>query len=149
MAGYNLLIRRSVDPENGRRVFFHPVLGACSRCHAAEGRGNRVGPNLSRIGQTPRRQILQSILQPSRNVAPGFRQWVVETSDGQVRIGIPLRKGSKQEDYLGSDGQQFSLPTADIVSRQESSTSIMPDGLTAQLTDQEIANLLAYLVSQK
>jgi putative membrane-bound dehydrogenase-like protein len=144
-----LIDQKKGDPENGRRVFFHPVLGACSRCHAAEGRGNRVGPNLSRIGQTPRRQILQSILQPSRNVAPGFRQWVVETSDGQVRIGIPLRKGSKQEDYLGSDGQQFSLPTADIVSRQESNTSIMPDGLTAQLTDQEIANLLAYLVSQK
>jgi putative membrane-bound dehydrogenase-like protein len=144
-----LIDQKKGDAENGRRVFFHPVLGACSRCHAAEGRGNRVGPNLSRIGQTPRRQILQSLLQPSRNVAPGFRQWVVETSNGQVRIGIPLRKGSTQEDYLGSDGQQFSLPTADIVSRQESNTSIMPDGLTAQLTDQEIANLLAYLVSQK
>ncbi len=144
-----LIDQKKGDAESGRHVFFHPVLGACSRCHAAEGRGNKIGPNLSRIGETPRRQILQSILQPSRNIAPGFRQWVVETSDGQVLTGIPLRKGSDVEDYIGSDGRQFSLRTANIASRQESNISIMPDGLTAQLTDEEIANLLAYLLSQK
>jgi putative heme-binding domain-containing protein len=136
------------DADHGRHIFFHPTVGACSRCHSAEGRGNTVGPNLSHIGRTPRPQLLQSILQPSRDVAPGFRQWRIETSDGRSRHGIALRKGGQNEDYLGDDGREFSLPTADIVAREEISTSIMPDGLTAQLTDQEIADLLAFLAGQ-
>ncbi len=148
-AWLKLIDEKQGDADNGRHIFFHPIVGACSRCHAAEGRGNRVGPDLSHVGRTPRQEVLRSILQPSRDVAPGFRQWLVETSDGLMHSGIPLRKGSENEDYLGTDGNQFSLPTADIVARREVSTSIMPDGLTAQLTNQELADLLAFLASQK
>ena len=61
------------DVEAGRRVFFHSKVALCSTCHRRGGRGNVVGPDLSLVGQQGTRQaILQSILEPSREVAPQF-----------------------------------------------------------------------------
>jgi putative heme-binding domain-containing protein len=148
LEAYLQLLVGPSDADNGRRIFFHATVGMCSRCHCVEGLGNRMGPNLSHIGRRLRPQILQAILQPSRDVAPGFRQWLIETTNGKTRSGVALRKGSEQEVYLGSDGREFSVPIAEIASRSEIEASIMPDGLTEQLTDQELRDLLAFLCNQ-
>src|SRR5262249_46497317 len=58
------------DPQAGRRVFEHPKLAGCYKCHQVEGRGANIGPDLSLIGRTERRWIVESILQPSAVVAP-------------------------------------------------------------------------------
>src|SRR5205814_7068250 len=50
------------DPDAGRRVFEHPKLATCSRCHRVDGRGADVGPDLSLVGRTDRRWIVESIL---------------------------------------------------------------------------------------
>ncbi|MBI3824048.1 MAG: hypothetical protein HY289_15375, partial [Planctomycetes bacterium] len=43
------------DPNAGARVFFHPKLAGCSKCHRIDGRGQDIGPDLSNIGRTERR----------------------------------------------------------------------------------------------
>src|SRR5262249_18803115 len=70
------------DAAAGRRVFFHPRLASCSRCHRVDGRGQDIGPDLSAVGRNERRQILESVLQPDNLVAPHYQVWVIATRDG-------------------------------------------------------------------
>ncbi len=137
------------DAVAGRRVFAHPKLAGCYRCHRVEGRGNEVGPDLSTIGRTEPRAILESILQPSNNVAPHYQAWQIETADGKLRTGMLTNTNLDDYTYLDAKGSLFHVNTRDIVTIAPSAASIMPDGLADLLTDQEMRDLLAYLVSRK
>jgi putative heme-binding domain-containing protein len=137
------------DAEVGRRVFFHPRLGGCSRCHRAEGRGQEVGPDLGTAGRNGRRHLVESILQPSALVAPHYQTWQIETTDGKVRAGLLVRTVLDEYTYLGADGEMFRVNTRDVVESRPVPQSLMPDGLADLLTDQELRDLLAYLESQR
>jgi putative membrane-bound dehydrogenase-like protein len=137
------------DPDAGARIFAHPKLANCARCHRVDGRGADVGPDLSTIGNTDRRHLLESILQPSNTVAPHYVAWHLETADGKVRTGMLLDTNLDVYTYLDAKGERFKVITRDLVEQRPLSTSIMPDGLEATMTDQEIRDLLAYLQSRK
>jgi putative membrane-bound dehydrogenase-like protein len=137
------------DAEAGARVFFHPKLAGCYKCHRIDGRGADVGPDLSSIGRTERRHILESILQPSNTVAPHYVAWHLETADGKVRTGMLLHTQLDEYTYLDAEGKRFKLKTGDLVEQRPLAISIMPEGLVERMTDQEIRDLLAYLQSRK
>ncbi len=137
------------DSEAGRRVFFHSKLAACNRCHRVEGRGAVVGPDLSIIGRTDRRHILESILRPSNTVAPHYQTWQIETDDGKVRVGMLIGTNLDDYTYLDAKGDSFKVNTRAIVENRALPVSIMPDGLPDLLTDQELRDLLAYLAARR
>jgi putative membrane-bound dehydrogenase-like protein len=137
------------DAAAGRRVFFHPKLVSCSRCHRVEGRGALVGPDLSTIGRTERRHILESILRPSNLVAPHYQVWQIETADGKVRTGMLVGTNLDEYTYVDAKGDPFKLNTRSIVESRSIPASIMPDGLIDLLTDQELRDLLAYLCARR
>jgi putative membrane-bound dehydrogenase-like protein len=137
------------DPEAGRRVFEHPKLAGCYKCHQVEGRGANVGPDLSLIGRTERRWIVESILQPSNVVAPHYQAWKIETADGRTVTGLLVGTNLDVSEYIDDKGNRFKVPAADAVDVKASAVSIMPEGLFDNLTDQEIRDLLAYLAARK
>jgi putative membrane-bound dehydrogenase-like protein len=137
------------DPDAGRRVFEHPKLAGCFRCHTVEGRGANVGPDLSRIGRTERRWIVESILQPSAVVAPHYQAWKVETADGLVRTGLQVGTKHDESEYVDEKGARFKVLSGDVVALTPARTSVMPDGLLDGLTDQEVRDLIAYLMARK
>lgn len=138
------------DPAAGRRIFFHSKAGACFTCHQIEEQGTRVGPDLSRAWQMPREKILESILQPSKEVAPQYFPWEIETHDGESYTGFALRKGGDNaETYLNAQGKEFRVAKSKIRSKHEKQNSIMPEGLQAGLTDEELRDLLAFLSQRR
>ncbi len=137
------------EPDAGARVFFHPKLAGCYKCHRIDGRGQNVGPDLSNIGRTDRRHILESILQPSNTVAPHYVAWHLETADGKVRNGMLLHTHLDEYTYLDAKGDRFKVKTGDLVEQRPLAISIMPDGLVDRMTDQEVRDLLAYLQSRR
>jgi putative membrane-bound dehydrogenase-like protein len=143
------LLDGPADIEAGRRVFFQPKLAGCYKCHRSEGRGADVGPDLSTVGRTERRSIVESILLPSARVAPHFQAWTIETNDGKVRMGLLIRTVLDEYTYLDAEGKTFKVNTRDIAEARPASKSIMPDGLVDLMTDQEVRDLVAYLCSRK
>ena len=133
------------DPEAGRRVFFSSGTAACSQCHRYDGRGIVVGPDLSFVHeQGSYREILDSILEPNRNVAPQFYSTYLDLEDGSTFTGILLRSSSN-EVYRDNHGEEVTFQKADIVSRKELRSSLMPTGLAHQMTDLELRDLMAFL----
>jgi hypothetical protein len=138
------------DPAAGRRTFFHLNSAGCYRCHTIDGRGGRVGPDLSTIARTmDRRKLAESILEPSREISPQFTPWTVVTTAGQVHNGIVLAEENERILLGTSEGKTLDLADRDIEERSPSATSIMPEKLIDQLTVEEFRNLLAFLETLK
>jgi putative membrane-bound dehydrogenase-like protein len=135
------------DVMAGRRIFFHTKLTGCCNCHRIEGRGKDIGPDLTAIGRTERRQILESILQPNANIAPHFQVWVLTTTAGKTYTGMLIHTYLDEQTYVDAEGMTFKLNSSDIVESRMVPTSLMPEGLADRLTDQELRDLLAYLTS--
>jgi putative heme-binding domain-containing protein len=138
------------DLARGREVFLSPRLGGCTLCHRVDGIGATAGPDLSTIGSAPEADyVLESLLQPSRNVAPQYESFSLETTDGQTRVVFQLMERGGSHTYVGLDGKPFEIKIEDIVKREHLPVSIMPEGLVARLTDEEVRDLVAFLKSRK
>jgi putative heme-binding domain-containing protein len=136
------------QPAAGWRVFFRAGAGQCATCHAYQGRGARVGPDLSTLaGQQPRSRILESILDPHREIGPLYVPWQIVTVDGRVLTGLKLHEPGigDQLRFLASDGTTFDVELEEIDEQRMISKSIMPDGLWQGLSDDELRDLLALL----
>ena len=141
---------RDVDAAAGRRTFYHPQGAGCFKCHRIDGRGGRVGPDLSRaVGTMNRVQLIQSILEPSREIAPQFVAWAFETRDGKVVTGMIVHENEGKTIVGNSEGQTVELKTADIETRVPQRISVMPVKLTDRLTLQELRDLIAFLDAQR
>jgi putative heme-binding domain-containing protein len=139
------------NPEAGRRIFFHPSGPNCSRCHMIEGRGKQIGPDLSMIGNSRTRDhVLESILDPSREIAPLYTQFTITTKSGDKVIGMLLRRdGQANEIYVDASGQETKVSEPTVVDRKMRPESIMPTGLAPSLTDQELRDLIAFLMQKR
>jgi putative heme-binding domain-containing protein len=141
-------VKGQADVENGRQVFFSPRLGGCAVCHRAEGIGSMAGPELSSIAavdQVSGNQLLESVLQPNRNVAPRYESFNITTTDGQTRLAFQLHERGGTHSYIDMGGNTFDIKIEDIIKRELLPVSIMPEGLMSRLTDEEVRDLMAYL----
>jgi len=140
------------DLDAGRRIFFHPKLATCATCHEMEGRGRRVGPDLTTINRqagVDDEWLLTHILSPAETIAPQYQPWQIHLKDGSSKMGFVLRKGGIREAYLGIDGNEFAVSKPNIKRTEELPITIMPPGLLAPLQPTEIRDLIAYLLKEK
>jgi putative heme-binding domain-containing protein len=141
------ILGRQGDPERGATlVSADGKLASCLACHFIRGHGRHFGPDLSRIGaQQTAPQILESILTPSKTVAPLYRASVFECRDGTSAIGFVRARGVNDILLTIPTGQSIKLRHADVLTEKTLTTSLMPEGQLAGLTPQEAADLVAYL----
>lgn len=139
------------DAAAGQRIFFHPRAAGCYRCHQIQGRGGHVGPDLTTDARLlGRRKLVESIVDPSKEIAPRFVPWLLVTKDGRSRTGLLVTEGPGDlETYGDSTGKLFILSPSDIAERHPLRTSIMPEGLADLLTPQEFRDLLAFLLQEE
>jgi putative membrane-bound dehydrogenase-like protein len=143
-------LSRSGKAELGRKLFFDTAKTLCSKCHHIEGRGERIGPELTGLGDRfSRIHIVESILEPSRTVAPGYQTLAVALKSGLVVTGTKIAETGATLTLGDNQGSKHTLAKADIDEMTAQSQSIMPDGLVKELTVDEFVDLIEYLTSQK
>ncbi|MCP3915953.1 MAG: c-type cytochrome [bacterium] len=132
------------DPDRGAQIFFE-AEAACSRCHAVDGRGGAVGPDLSAVGgKYGPAELLQQILEPSAVILTGFETCVVQTTDGLVHAGF-LRGDGDEVVLEDAQGRRVSIPSDEVAVRRQSERSTMPDNVALGLSAQDLADLMAFL----
>ena len=135
------------NAAEGRR-HFEAGKGTCIACHKIGSVGRAIGPDLSTIGAIrTERDLVESILFPSNTLARDYEAHIIETSDGQSCMGVI--KSHTAEGLLVVDvaGQEKTVPHASIVANTPLTASLMPMGLDATMSEQELCDLVAWLRS--
>src|SRR4029077_656716 len=83
------ILALSGDANRGRIIFNKTSAAQCKTCHAVQGFGDTLGPDLSNIGKKyERRALLETVLEPSKAIAPEYIPMLLETRQGQVYAGF-------------------------------------------------------------
>jgi hypothetical protein len=135
----------------GERVFFHPQGPRCFACHRVDGRGGTIGPDLSVVGRsTSREKLIESILAPSKEIAPQYLSWRIATRDGKIHTGVVVEEGPNSTITLAdAQAKLETINRAEVEERHPLATSIMPDNLAALMTRREFRDLIAFLGQRK
>jgi len=138
------------DVERGRALFFG-ARAACSACHRADSRGGAIGPDLSHIAAIrTRRDLGESVLYPSLTLARGFDTLLtLSTREGLVIQGLVERETSDALYVRTAQRELVRVDRAEIEEQTPSRVSIMPQGFGELLTDAELDDLVAFLLSQR
>lgn len=139
----------SGDPQAGRKLFADPQgKSQCLKCHSVGGEGGRIGPSLDRIASRRAPEyLMESILEPSKDVAPEYESVTVATKNGRVITGLRMNETNFSIQLNDENGRYHSFMKRDLDEVQPLKKSLMPENFGEQLTVKELHDLFAYLMS--
>ena len=132
------------DAKLGQTVFEKN----CMVCHTLEGRGGKVGPELTGIGARAKSENLMQILDPNRSVEGTFREWTATTKDGEFISGRLMTETATTIEILDASGKTHALQRSELKNLTVSDRGIMPEGFEA-LPAEDLRNVLEYLNTSK
>jgi putative membrane-bound dehydrogenase-like protein len=136
-------------PAEGNAAAGRPVFEQlCAQCHRAADLGKNVGPDLTSISHRSVEDILYNIIDPSMAINPIYSNYQVETKSGDLVTGILTAETPDSVTLLQANELKTTLPRADIQKLRSTGTSLMPEGVEATLTSQQMRDLIAFLQSK-
>jgi putative membrane-bound dehydrogenase-like protein len=147
------LAKRTGDTSRGKAVWNASFAGAaqCSKCHMVRGVGGQVGPDLAMIGKKGSREnILESILQPSKAIADQYIQHAVTTTAEVTVSGLLVADTPAAITLRDANGKDTTIAKKDVLGEvRKLKVSLMSEDVVAALTEDELADLVAYLETLK
>ncbi|QDV06039.1 Trehalose utilization [Planctomycetes bacterium Poly30] len=132
------------DPERGHQMFSQH----CAKCHVIAGEGARLGPELDGIGARAPEELLIAILDPNRSVEGTYQLWTARTAGGEIVAGRLVSETRTSIELVDANGESHLLERSEVAAIVPSKLSLMPAGLEADLGEQGMADLLAFLARQ-
>jgi len=148
---YEVVVARAIktkgDPKLGQELFNRQL---CVSCHTVSSTETPKGPFLGGIAtRYSRAELCESILKPSAKIAQGFETQYFKTADGEVLDGFVSKESADEVEVRNAAGAAVILKKKDIQARGKRNFSIMPEGVVAKISPEDLSNLLAYLESLK
>ena len=136
------------DPEEGRKIFFQHPTGQCIKCHSYDDFGGNAGPRLNGIGsKLSRNELLESLIDPSRRLAPGFGVVILDLKEDQKLAGILAAENNNSITVKMGNKPDTVVLKEHIIQRKNAPSS-MPD-MKQYLDRREIRDLISYLATLK
>jgi putative membrane-bound dehydrogenase-like protein len=145
-------VAKNLKPGDVRRgqAVFNSTKTSCIACHTIGYVGGKIGPDLTRVGAIRQeRDLLESILFPSASFVRSYEPLTVRTKDGKVFNGIPKKDAPDEIVLILAADKEQRIAREDVEEVQPGKVSIMPAGLDKQLSEQELADLIAFLKACK
>jgi putative heme-binding domain-containing protein len=137
-------VRAKGDPARGEQVYRRVEMN-CLKCHAVAGAGGQVGPDMTSIGASAQVDyLIESMLNPNSKIKEGYNSFLVNTDDGRSFSGIKVRETDKEIVFRDAEDKEFTVRKADKPDVKPGK-SLMPEGLTDTLTNQEFIDLVRFL----
>jgi putative heme-binding domain-containing protein len=128
------------DAIRGRAVYAR----TCQQCHVLFDIGGNVGPDITGSARADLNYILENIVDPNAVIPNEYRSSTIATKDERVLTGI-VKKDEASGITVATATETLIIPKGDVESVHVSEISMMPEGLLAQLNDQEVRDLIYYL----
>ena len=139
-------VRAAVSGREGNAISGRKVFAEhCAQCHAVDGTGGQVGPDLSGIRNQPADAILLHVVAPDYEISAGYQAYVIETRDRQTLVGRLESEAPNSLTLRDGASQQHVILRSDVVSVSASTRSLMPPELERTMSDQDMADLIGYL----
>ena len=136
------------DVRRGRRVFFQHQQAQCMRCHALDDRGGNAGPQLNGVAdRLSREQLLESLIDPGKRIAPGYGIVMLELNDGQQLSGIFQGEDERGIKIRKGQAPDQVIPHSDIKEKTFSPSSMLD--MKGILSKREIRDVVAFLATLK
>ena len=134
------------NTANGKTVF----STYCTTCHRVGQTGNDIGPELTTIGKKfDKTALLDAILNPSAAILLGYEPWLINTKDGGSYFGFLISENKQSVTIKEVSGQKHVIAVDKISTRQKQDKSLMPEPAVTGITEQQLADIVAYLGSGK
>jgi cytochrome c oxidase cbb3-type subunit III len=135
------------DAARGERLYQAKDKGNCAQCHMIDGRGGRLGPNLSRIGAARSATALErEIRRPSEVMAVGYEAITVVTADGRRLRGVRKNEDTFSVQMMMTGNEElrsfFKRDVKEVIVEEQ---SLMPAYGPERLTSDELDDLVRYL----
>jgi putative heme-binding domain-containing protein len=135
------------QPENGRTLFYGAAH--CGNCHTVAGKGGRLGPDLTDIGGARSfDSIVESIRDPSKQLAAGYQTATVVTADGREAKGFIMNEDRFTLQMMDTSEHILLLDKDTLRSFTRSPVSLMPVYDAAHLSDKDLQDILAFLLGR-
>lgn len=144
----SLVLSLGGDPFRGRLIFYSDAA-RCRNCHQQDDAALSVGPTLSDISKkyVHTSELLQHIVMPSQKIDDKYATWIAVMNDGRTVNGLLEQQTDGQIVLKMADRKLVTISKSDIEDLQQSTTSFMPEGVLADLTAEEAADLFAFVRS--
>jgi putative heme-binding domain-containing protein len=119
----------------------------CAKCHALFGEGNKVGPDLTTADRKNREFMLMNVVDPSAVIRPEYVSHSASLTDGRKLVGLVVESSAQSVTLLDAENRKTVIARGDLEDLKPLPTSLMPEKLLDTLTDQQVADLFAYLAS--
>ena len=137
------------DAARGKKIFQENDAVGCLRCHAVNSRGGVVGPDLKGVASRhPREYLLESIVLPNQQIAPGFESATIKMKAGPSYAGI-VKSETDGELVLNSPEDGLLTLKKNEIEKRDRSLSAMPEGLGTLLSKRDLRDLVEYLSTLK
>lgn len=131
------------DARRGQALLADPARTSCTQCHVVAGHGKAFGPDLAAVARLKTRaQILDGILNPSKEISPGFELCTIETEAGEPISGIVTKRTELSVFLRDASGMEHVIAKSGIKEMRRQQLSAMPEGLLNGLSAQEAADLV-------
>jgi putative heme-binding domain-containing protein len=132
------------DARAGKGVFEK----TCAKCHKLFGEGGDVGPELTGYERGNALYWLENVVDPSAAIREEYTTFVIQTTDGRTLSGIVSAQDKATVTLKDQEGRTTRVARARIEEMRASPVSIMPENQLAELKDQEVRDLFAYLMAK-
>lgn len=133
------------NPPHGQEIF----RNFCATCHRLDREGYAVGPDLLDMRNQPKESILTHIVVPEAEVIAAYSPYILETKDGRTLSGILAAETPSSVTLRMVLAQEETVLRTNIAKLEAMPGSLMPPGLDAAMSKQDLADLLAYLKGEK
>jgi putative heme-binding domain-containing protein len=145
IAAYQKALDLKGDPKHGKEVF----KKNCAACHRIDGVGEQIGAELGAIKDRGADFILLNVLDPNREVLPKFITYYVQTDSGRALTGMIMAETATSLTLRQPDGRSETILRVNIEELRSTGMSFMPEGLEKSINHQEMADLIAHLMSAR
>ena len=139
---YSRVLDSRGDIDRGANLF----QKVCASCHRLGNHGSHVGPDLEPLRNRGAQFMLSNILDPNREIDARYEGYIVATNDGRSLSGIMKDDSTNSVTLLQADGKEVTIQKSQIDEFASTGRSLMPDGLERELTEQGLADVIAFLV---
>ncbi|RAK03182.1 putative membrane-bound dehydrogenase-like protein [Larkinella arboricola] len=132
------------DAKRGELIY--RANPSCAACHALNGQGGTIGPNLSAVGRgLSSRELITEVLWPNQNIKEGYNRVQVETKKGELIQGIKVFETPEVVHIKTTDSPKTRIIPKKEMAKQTETGSLMPTGLLDAYSEDDVRDLIRYL----